>query len=405
MMPKINCPPNWYKLGIDLDIILLEQVAMHGMCTKAFDVVRSKYYAAKEASGINLIKYRNIYSNESISSSSSSSSTATTTTTTTTSSSSSSSAPVVAKDDDVVMVDAKGAEVPLAAPVPSAPTAASTAASTAAPSKPGPTKKRPGRKAQTKGEMDNNMLKLRFRYVAEFIGKYRPPIVFFGNGGMGAKGENSASARMKKRSASSGFGSLSSGISSKKSKNGTSTKSIKIDPAEIFENLLYPQPKKKTTIDLLANVDGDPSASDSSSTSSSTSSSSSTETDATETVVVVTGPVLEDLPPTKAELPVWTQKSAIEIAKKYKQKFWDSEKGFECNTKGLGGKDVIQVTALGKLLRGTFKKKIGAHGQIPKGWTVTTKLREAGATKGTYDRYYMSPDGRKRCRSYAEIQR
>ena len=154
MMPKINCPPNWYKLGIDLDIILLEQVAMHGMCTKAFDVVRSKYYAAKEASGINLIKYRNIYSNESISSSSSSSSTATTTTTTTTNSSSSSSsgAPVVAKDDDVVMVDAKGAEVPLAAPVPSAPTAASTAASTAAPSKPGPTKKRPGRKAQTKGE-------------------------------------------------------------------------------------------------------------------------------------------------------------------------------------------------------------------------------------------------------------
>ena len=51
-----------------------------------------------------------------------------------------------------------------------------------------------------------------------------------------------------------------------------------------------------------------------------------------------------------------------------------------------------------------IKKKPGAKAWtgLPKGWTVKTRTRESGASRGHTDTYYLSPSG-KRCRSMAEV--
>ena len=65
----------------------------------------------------------------------------------------------------------------------------------------------------------------------------------------------------------------------------------------------------------------------------------------------------------------------------------------------------VKVLRLGKLVRGAIKKVKAKDFKMPEGWTTITTMRNGGKTKGTYDKYFTSPDGKKRCRSYAEIQK
>ena len=119
--------------------------------------------------------------------------------------------------------------------------------------------------------MDDNMLKLRFRYVTEFIGKYRPPTTFFGdhkNNKLGkdtANTSSSASSRMRQRDAEGNLiggksrwhkkrkTSLGKGSGKGSSKGSGLHNEGKLTLAQEMELLLYP---KETTATLLRQVDG-----------------------------------------------------------------------------------------------------------------------------------------------------
>ncbi len=50
------------------------------------------------------------------------------------------------------------------------------------------------------------------------------------------------------------------------------------------------------------------------------------------------------------------------------------------------------------------KRLAAAKVEIPEGWTTVEKVRKAELTKGLKDTYWKSPDGKKTCRSPAEVE-
>ena len=61
----------------------------------------------------------------------------------------------------------------------------------------------------------------------------------------------------------------------------------------------------------------------------------------------------------------------------------------------------------GQLGQFTIPSEVGGGGSnvLPEGWWVETKVRQVGKTAGQTDKYYISPDGKKRCRSMPEVHR